>query len=100
MFRPIAELKYDMAVKSALDILSRESVRLVLIDVMMPKLDGLSAVMRIREKQNIPIIVLTAPPFRVCAGYAPSRYFPTQSYPPPRLFCRFLLREIHGRDYA
>ncbi len=44
----------------ALDILSRESVRLVLIDVMMPKLDGLSAVMRIREKQNIPIIVLSA----------------------------------------
>lgn len=44
----------------ALDILSREQVRLLLIDVMMPKLDGLSAVMRIREKQNIPIIVLSA----------------------------------------
>ena len=44
----------------ALDILSKEKVRLVLIDVMMPKLDGLSAIMRIREKQNIPIIVLSA----------------------------------------
>ncbi|MCI8874751.1 MAG: response regulator transcription factor [Lachnospiraceae bacterium] len=44
----------------ALDILSIREVRLVLIDVMMPKLDGLSAVMRIREKQNIPIIVLSA----------------------------------------
>lgn len=44
----------------ALDILSTQQVRLVLIDVMMPKLDGLSAVMRIREKQNIPIIVLSA----------------------------------------
>ena len=44
----------------ALDILSTREVRLVLIDVMMPKLDGLSAVMRIREKQNIPIIVLSA----------------------------------------
>ena len=44
----------------ALDILSAREVRLVLIDVMMPKLDGLSAVMRIREKQNIPIIVLSA----------------------------------------
>ena len=44
----------------ALDILAQEPVRLVLIDVMMPKLDGLSAVMRIREKQNIPIIVLSA----------------------------------------
>ncbi|MDE7352757.1 MAG: response regulator transcription factor [Acetatifactor sp.] len=44
----------------ALDILSERQVRLVLIDVMMPRLDGLSAVMRIREKQNIPIIVLSA----------------------------------------
>ncbi len=44
----------------ALDILSTRQVGLVLIDVMMPKLDGLSAVMRIREKQNIPIIVLSA----------------------------------------
>ena len=44
----------------ALDILSTHPVKLVLIDVMMPKLDGLSALMRIREKQNIPIIVLSA----------------------------------------
>lgn len=44
----------------ALDILSSHPVRLVLIDVMMPKLDGLSALMRIREKQNIPIIILSA----------------------------------------
>ena len=44
----------------ALDILSMHPVRLVLIDVMMPKLDGLSALMRIREKQNIPVIVLSA----------------------------------------
>lgn len=44
----------------ALDLLAVNPVRLVLIDVMMPRLDGLSAVMRIREKQNIPIIVLSA----------------------------------------
>ncbi len=44
----------------ALDILATHPVKLVLIDVMMPKLDGLSALMRIREKQNIPIIVLSA----------------------------------------
>ncbi|MCM1026674.1 MAG: response regulator transcription factor [Roseburia sp.] len=44
----------------ALDILASRQVRLVLIDVMMPKLDGLSALMRIREKQNIPVIVLSA----------------------------------------
>ncbi len=44
----------------ALEILASRQVRLVLIDVMMPKLDGLSALMRIREKQNIPVIVLSA----------------------------------------
>ena len=36
------------------------AVRLILIDVMMPKLDGLSALIRIREKRNLPIIVLSA----------------------------------------
>ena len=44
----------------ALDLLMAETVHLVIMDVMMPRLDGLSAVMRIREKRNIPIIVLSA----------------------------------------
>lgn len=44
------------AVEQALD----PAVRLILIDVMMPKLDGLSALMRIRDKRNLPVIVLSA----------------------------------------
>ena len=36
------------------------ALRLILMDVMMPRLDGLSAVLRIREKRNLPIIVLSA----------------------------------------
>jgi len=44
----------------ALDIISSKSIQLILIDVMMPRLDGLSATMKIREKKNIPIIVLSA----------------------------------------
>lgn len=44
----------------ALELLAANPVRLVLMDVMMPRLDGLSAVMKIREKRNIPIIVLSA----------------------------------------
>ncbi|WP_342757286.1 response regulator transcription factor [Kineothrix sedimenti] len=44
----------------ALEIVAEKSVQLIIIDVMMPKLDGLSAVMKIREKKNIPIIVLSA----------------------------------------
>ena len=35
-------------------------IHLMLIDVMMPNMDGLSAIMRIRETKNIPIIVLSA----------------------------------------
>ena len=44
----------------ALEILAAEQIQLVVMDVMMPKLDGLSAVMKIRERKNIPIIVLSA----------------------------------------
>ena len=33
---------------------------MVLLDVMMPRMDGLSALMRIREKRNLPVIVLSA----------------------------------------
>ena len=44
----------------ALDLCLDPAVRLILIDVMMPKLDGLSALLRIREKRNLPIIVLSA----------------------------------------
>lgn len=44
----------------ALEFLEREKVHLVLLDVMMPELDGFSAIMKIREKQNIPILVMSA----------------------------------------
>ena len=43
----------------ALDCVTSREVHLI-IDVMMPKLDGLSAVMKIREKKNLPIIILSA----------------------------------------
>lgn len=44
----------------ALDVLLYEHVQLILLDVMMPRLDGLSTTMKIREKNNIPIIILSA----------------------------------------
>jgi DNA-binding response OmpR family regulator len=44
----------------ALDILATQDVQLLLLDVMMPRLDGLSAMLKIREKKNIPIIILSA----------------------------------------
>lgn len=44
----------------ALDVVSQNDVHLILMDVMMPRVDGLSAVMRIRKDKNIPIIILSA----------------------------------------
>lgn len=44
----------------AIEILKKEDIQLLLIDVMMPKLDGLRATLKIREKSGIPIIILSA----------------------------------------
>jgi len=43
-----------------LDVLNAQDVQLIIMDVMMPRLDGLSAMMKVREKKNIPIIILSA----------------------------------------
>ena len=37
-----------------------QDLQLIIIDVMMPKLDGLSAVLKIRERKNFPIMILSA----------------------------------------
>lgn len=44
----------------ALEILKKEEVHLLIIDIMMPKLDGIHATMQIRERSSIPIIMLSA----------------------------------------
>ena len=45
----------------AIEILSREpDVGLIIMDVMMPRMDGMRATMKIREERNIPIIILSA----------------------------------------
>ena len=44
----------------ALDLVTTRNIHLIIIDVMMPRLDGLSAIMRIREGKNLPVIVLSA----------------------------------------
>lgn len=46
--------------KEALALLEREDVQLVLMDVMMPELDGISATVKLREQSNVPVIFLTA----------------------------------------
>ncbi len=44
----------------ALDVLEKEKIDLILLDVMMPRLNGLSALMKLREKSHIPVIILSA----------------------------------------
>ena len=44
----------------ALNIVEREDIHLVLMDVMMPGMDGLRATAKLREEHNVPIILLTA----------------------------------------
>ena len=46
--------------RQALEILKQETIHLVLLDVMMPVMDGITATAKIREFSNIPIILLTA----------------------------------------
>lgn len=44
----------------ALQALSQQDVQLIILDVMMPRMDGIKACMRIREKYTAPIIMLSA----------------------------------------
>lgn len=46
--------------QEALDILNSETVDLLIIDVMMPRLDGIRATVKIRESNPLPIIILSA----------------------------------------
>ena len=44
----------------ALETLTEEHVDLIILDVMMPNMDGMSATMAIRRRQNLPILLLSA----------------------------------------
>ncbi|MBE6790362.1 MAG: response regulator transcription factor [Ruminococcaceae bacterium] len=46
--------------KEAIDIIENNEVHLILMDIMMPETDGLTALIRIREKYNTPVIFTTA----------------------------------------
>ena len=44
----------------ALDLLRREDIHLVLLDIMMPEMDGITALAKLRQVSNVPVILLTA----------------------------------------
>ena len=43
-----------------LQVIEREEIHLAIVDIMMPRMDGMQATVRIREEKNIPIIMLSA----------------------------------------
>ncbi len=49
---------YDGAM--ALDVIKNNDIHLALMDIMMPNMDGISAMIKIREFTNLPVILLTA----------------------------------------
>lgn len=46
--------------EQALEIINKENISLLLMDVMMPVMDGITALSKLRESSNIPVILLTA----------------------------------------
>lgn len=46
--------------KEALKVIEREEIHLVLLDIMMPQMDGIETMVKIREISNVPVILLTA----------------------------------------
>jgi len=44
----------------ALQVMEKHDIHLILMDIMMPRMDGISAMVKIREKSNVPVILLTA----------------------------------------
>lgn len=46
--------------KEALRIMESEEVHLIILDIMMPELDGIHALLKLREKSSIPVILLSA----------------------------------------
>ena len=58
----------------ALEALVENEVHLIILDIMMPKLDGLSALMKIRENKNIPILLLSAKTEDICSRLAHLQY--------------------------
>ena len=46
--------------EEALKVLEENEIHLVLMDIMMPQMDGISAMVRMREQSNVPVILITA----------------------------------------
>ncbi len=46
--------------REAVETIREREIHLILLDIMMPEMDGISALARIRQESNVPVILLTA----------------------------------------
>lgn len=46
--------------KEALEVFAGNEIHLVIMDIMMPQMDGIEAMVKLREQSNVPVILLTA----------------------------------------
>lgn len=51
--------------REALEVVEKNDIHLILMDIMMPQLDGIAATAKLREKSNVPIILLTPIEFNI-----------------------------------
>lgn len=58
--QPDYEIYEAYSGRQALELMNRVDMQLVLMDIMMPEMDGISATAKLRERSNVPIILLTA----------------------------------------
>lgn len=75
----------------ALDIIRNEEIHLLILDIMMPKQDGLTTTLKIRQEKNIPIIMLSAKTEEsdiVLGLTAGADDYVSKPYSPPELLAR------------
>jgi two-component system, OmpR family, response regulator MtrA len=87
--------------QEAIDVLERQGVDLVILDVMMPGMDGLTTLRHIRQSSNIPVILLTAKDQEddILAGFAAGASdYVTKPFRPAELVARVQSRLLSGQE--
>ena len=61
-----------------LEIIEKEEIHLAIVDIMMPRMDGIRMTMKLREKYDFPVIMLSAKSEEVCNILSLKVFFPSK----------------------
>lgn len=92
--------------KEAVELLRQEEIHLIILDIMMPEMDGISATIQIRNERNIPIILLSAKTEesdKILGLSVGADDYVTKPFSPPELMARVrsqLRRYMNLGDYT